>query len=112
MAIGIFIGGGFIRIFKPGPRLLSFLVFFVELFIAGGMIAGLYLGCDGSAFFGYDENTQSLKLDTSCNQDCHCSKKVFQPLCSADGVTNYFSPCFAGCVGSETLNGSTVEFID
>lgn len=39
-------------------------------------------------------------LDASCNVNCGCSKRVLQPVCSSDKVTNYFSPCFAGCSSS------------
>ena len=32
-----------------------------------------------------------------CNADCGCPVSRMQPICSKDGVTNFFSPCHAGC---------------
>lgn len=58
MAVGIMSGGFLIRFFKPGPRALTTFIFCVELFAAAGMISGLFLGCPGSAFHGYDTSVQ------------------------------------------------------
>lgn len=33
----------------------------------------------------------------ACNADCGCPVSRMQPICSKDGVTNFFSPCHAGC---------------
>lgn len=56
MAFGIIGGGVFIRIVKPGPRLLTALIFFVELFANAGIISGLFFGCQQSEFFGFGQN--------------------------------------------------------
>ncbi len=39
----------------------------------------------------------SLDLSAICNENCKCSKSLFQPVCAYDGKSNYFSPCYAGC---------------
>ncbi|EDV28795.1 uncharacterized protein TRIADDRAFT_20303 [Trichoplax adhaerens] len=36
-------------------------------------------------------------LTSSCNNQCHCEKQKYQPVCGVNGIT-YFSPCHAGCV--------------
>lgn len=56
MAIGTLAGGFFIRSVKPGPRLLTSLIFGVELFANAGILAGFFLGCPGSTFFGYGKD--------------------------------------------------------
>lgn len=56
MAFGIIGGGVFIRIMKPGPRLLTGLIFFVELFANAGIISGLFFGCEQSEFFGFRQS--------------------------------------------------------
>jgi hypothetical protein len=58
----------------------------VELYGLGMPVAG-----DGS-----NNNNASL-FTSSCNRDCQCDSISFHPVCSVDGVTNFFSPCHAGC---------------
>ena len=92
IACGIITGGVFIKFCKPGPRALTSLVFLLELFANVGLMSGLFFGCQQPTIFAVNTN-----LMDSCNTDCHCTRQVLQPYCSADGQTNYFSPCFAGC---------------
>ena len=92
MAFGIIAGGIFIRFTKPGPRALTTFIFVVELFAQAGIFAGLFFGCPKPEFFAVNNN-----LIDPCNENCNCARQVLQPYCSADGRTNYFSPCFAGC---------------
>lgn len=43
----------------------------------------------------------------SCNRDCGCAGIPYTPVCSnEDGVTNFFSPCHAGCQTFENINGN------
>ena len=56
MAAGIIGGGFFIRICKPGPRLLTSLIFFVELFANVGIISSIFFGCPASEFFGFKDD--------------------------------------------------------
>jgi len=39
----------------------------------------------------------------ACNNECVCQDSKFEPVCSEDGVTMFFSPCSAGCKKSETI---------
>jgi hypothetical protein len=104
MAAGIMGGGFFIRLVKPGPRLLTSLIFFVELFANLGILSGMFLGCPPSVNFGFDQFDKSSSLKSECNEGCLCSNRVLQPVCGSDQVTNYFSPCYAGCNDFYTLN--------
>ena len=40
---------------------------------------------------------RTLNLYNECNVGCSCTRRVFEPVCAADGTSTYFSPCFAGC---------------
>ena len=92
IACGIITGGFLIKCFKPGPRALTTLIFLLELFANLGLMSGLFFGCQQPTIFAVNTN-----LMESCNTDCHCTRQVLQPYCSSDNITNYFSPCFAGC---------------
>uniref|UniRef100_A0A8C0WMQ1 Kazal-like domain-containing protein n=1 Tax=Castor canadensis TaxID=51338 RepID=A0A8C0WMQ1_CASCN len=51
-----------------------------------------------------DERTGELgNLTAPCNSHCKCSSSIFYSVCGRDEV-EYFSPCFAGCKRSKTLN--------
>ena len=45
-----------------------------------------------------------LELAPACDSSCHCSTTSFQPTCSSDGSTLFFSPCQAGCAEAATIN--------
>ncbi len=51
-----------------------------------------FITCDRLEIHGLNE--------TSCTAGCHCDNVEYQPLCSMDGVTNFISPCHAGCKSS------------
>jgi hypothetical protein len=53
MAGGIIGGGMFIRFFKPSPRMLTALIFSVELFANAGIMSGFFFGCEQSEFYGF-----------------------------------------------------------
>merc|ERR1711931_134361 len=39
----------------------------------------------------------SYNVSAECNLACECPTARMQPICSKDGVTNFYSPCQAGC---------------
>ncbi len=48
----------------------------------------------------------------SCTDNCNCLGVSYHPVCSADGGTNFFSPCHAGCrtsTKSTSLKASVFE---
>lgn len=89
-AIGL-LGSGFaISRWKFSARLLSGwncvlgFMFFITL------IAFANLGCPSS-------NVPAMEI-SACNQNCQCPKSSWiSPICAKDGVTNFYSPCMAGC---------------
>lgn len=100
IAIGNVIGGLIIWFFKPGPRKLVIFVSVLGLFSWVGMLSGLGFGCPRRTFHGLDTLGADADISAAgavCTKDCGCTMRVFQPVCGADNVTNYFSPCYAGC---------------
>ena len=57
------------------------------------------VGCPPLKFYGErSENSEVMTFDNlECNKDCKCSKNQYEPICSADGKTHFFSPCQASC---------------
>ena len=48
-------------------------------------------------------------LTADCNAGCGCKANAMAPVCSEDGMANFFSPCMAGCQSFSTVNGTTVR---
>ncbi|CAG2174982.1 unnamed protein product, partial [Oppiella nova] len=109
-AAGVFLGGLFIRKFLPGPRVLTAFVTIVEMIGAMGLLSAVFLGCPQSQFAGTTLQSQ-FELQSQCNSRCQCSTKLFQPICGPDNITNYFSPCFAGCQ-SQSINSTANVYSD
>ncbi|GFT22265.1 solute carrier organic anion transporter family member 4A1 [Nephila pilipes] len=98
MLVGVLIGGFLIKKFKPRPRYLTGYMVLVEIFSVLGLFISIFLGCDRIMMPGTTANKdETLNLYNECNAGCGCTRKVFEPVCGADGVSTYFSPCFAGC---------------
>lgn len=74
-----------------------------------------FLSCPNLSFAGINSNyknaivngkhdvklLQRFSLDSSCNQNCGCNRRNYDPICGVDGIM-YYSPCYAGC--SKELN--------
>ena len=63
------------------------------------------LGCDSFHVYGtHSKETEAITFNNlTCNSHCDCSSTQYDPICSADGVTVFFSPCQAGCTGMEEV---------
>ena len=63
------------------------------------------IGCDSFDIYGSRSNqTETITFNNlPCNSNCDCSTTQYDPICSADGITVFFSPCQAGCKGVEEL---------
>ena len=66
-------------------------------------IAMTQIGCPSSQFYGTHSNTSDSIATNglTCNNNCNCSSSNYEPVCSLDGHTVFFSPCQAGCKSSE-----------
>lgn len=88
MAIGMMLGGIGIRTLKPSSRMIAIYLFIIELITLGGMFGSMFIQCPPPQF---------SSSTGQCIDDCSCSNQIYQPVCGADGKTNYLTPCFAGC---------------
>lgn len=89
-AIGMLVSGFAISKWKFSARILSGwnvvlgCLYFVSLIVFSN------LGCPSSSL--------PIMETGACNADCACSANSrIVPICAKDGLTNYYSPCFAGC---------------
>nr|XP_033813650.1 solute carrier organic anion transporter family member 1B3-like [Geotrypetes seraphini] len=116
IAIGIFVGGLLMKKYKLGILGIikfafwtSFLGFLLSLAVVplgcqNTSVAGLTTDYNGSHQIVLQENT----LISSCNINCKCSTKHWDPVCGNNGIT-YVSSCLAGCKSS-TGYGRNVTF--
>ncbi|XP_067839009.1 solute carrier organic anion transporter family member 4C1-like [Heptranchias perlo] len=68
--------------------------------------------CSNPPFAGVNQGyncsstTEEFKLEAPCNDECHCIRSYFNPVCGVDNV-QYFSACYAGCTNA-TVGDSQV----
>lgn len=98
MVIGNICGGLFIKYVKPRAKYLAAFIVMVEFFSTAGIFSAMFLSCPTPQYAMLPGDPMS------CNANCHCSTKNYKPMCGPDGVTNYFSPCFAGCTSYDSAN--------
>ncbi|KAL2093951.1 hypothetical protein ACEWY4_011263 [Coilia grayii] len=115
VALGMFLGGVIMKKFKFGVMAAakfafgtSLLGYFLSLFFfamgcENAKVAGVTVSYSGEDVLSYDERS----LFTTCNSECLCSGRDWDPVCGDNGVT-YVSPCLAGCTAS---NGSGKETV-
>ncbi|CAG2106990.1 unnamed protein product [Medioppia subpectinata] len=97
VGIGILAGGIGIRYLKPKPITLIVYIFALEWVSNSVMFTSIFLGCPPLQLGPNTEFTNTkYTMNAGCNQGCDCTNSVFTPMCSADKVTTYFSPCYAG----------------
>ena len=63
------------------------------------------IGCPSPQFYGTQTNpSEEISFNNlTCNSHCGCKSTQYEPVCSADGQTVFFSPCHAGCKKVEEL---------
>lgn len=112
MAIGIMAGGVAIARIKPKARSLLIYIFFVEMTTNLAIFVTMFLGCPPVQLpQTLVDNEGRLSLNADCNSGCDCTTRVFTPICSTDGQTTFFSPCYAGCKGVDRA-GDVDTFAD
>jgi len=96
-AFGLIVSGYLIGRFKFSARTLSGWNVFLGFIYISALIVFSMVGCSSSKLYGDLSSTGNYEVDFACNADCGCPISRPQPLCSKDGVTNFYSPCHAGC---------------
>ncbi|CAG2112402.1 unnamed protein product, partial [Medioppia subpectinata] len=106
VGIGILAGGIGIRYIKPRPITLILYMFALEWVSNSVMFTSIFLGCPPLQLGPNTKmTTKTFTMNADCNQGCDCTTSVFTPMCSADSVTTYFSPCYAGCKYMDKITG-------
>jgi len=74
------------------------------------------LGCSTSHMSGTLKESGDYDVNTGCNSDfpnnCSCPVSRMQPICSKDDLTNFYSPCHAGCKQLQAFEAPTQMQID
>lgn len=69
-------------------------------------VAFIFIHCSHNAIAGAYSGRLTLPF---CSHSCSCDPDIrFTPVCPADGVQTYFSPCHAGCASNHIVNGQRV----
>lgn len=95
--VGAIVSGAVLRWARPGPRLVAGYNIFITAVTVIGFIILMFVGCPKVDVVGPVQGAMAPQ----CSADCGCSEK-FTPICSQDGVTLFYSPCYAGCLGDNT----------
>lgn len=66
----------------------------------------IFIQCEHNILAG----SYGKKLTTPfCSRSCVCDSDIrFTPVCPADSIQTYFSPCHAGCTSDRIMNGKRV----
>ncbi|XP_074660705.1 solute carrier organic anion transporter family member 5A1-like isoform X2 [Tubulanus polymorphus] len=110
---GIIIGG---IILKRHPMSNSAIFKFILIFATISMlivVGAFFVKCDELPFAGITINhngsgsieASSINVSSSCNINCKCNTRHYNPVCGYDQIT-YFSSCHAGCTDINTTGHS------
>ncbi|VVC39928.1 Organic anion transporter polypeptide OATP,Kazal domain,Major facilitator superfamily domain [Cinara cedri] len=106
--LGIVISGAVISKFKPSPRTLSMANLVFEGMEVLGNLAYVTLGCIPDDLHGQWNDDKTWNLTMECNAGCNCEQSMsYNPICSFDQSTTFYSPCFAGC--AQTIINDAVK---
>ena len=94
--IGILLSGFVLAKFKFSARTVSAWNVCIGFGGVGFFIAMSFVACPKLEIYG------GVGENMPCQQNCGCLESSFQPTCSMDGETLFFSPCHAGCKEMET----------
>ncbi|KAL4218293.1 Solute carrier organic anion transporter [Mactra antiquata] len=75
----------------------------------------LWINCESVPFAGvnteYEKGGDKSNIIASCNEDCGCTTRYFDAVCSSTGV-QYFSACYAGCTNITEQSDGTKIYSD
>ncbi|XP_076046946.1 solute carrier organic anion transporter family member 74D-like isoform X2 [Oratosquilla oratoria] len=112
--LGLGASGAILRWLRPGPRFVSGYAIFLTLFSTASMVLLMFIGCPKINIHGpaigktnwmnslaiWNSSSSNVRTNVNttgmCWSDCGCVGR-FVPVCSKDGSTTFYSPCYAGC---------------
>ncbi|XP_064473123.1 solute carrier organic anion transporter family member 74D-like [Ornithodoros turicata] len=98
MILGMFLGGMIVRFWKPRASTIGLMGAAGEFINIAFLFTAMSMGCSNWQLAGTQMNPDgSLSLRNSCNSECGCTTRAFQPICYVQEQATYFSSCFAGC---------------
>jgi len=97
-AIGFLISGWLIGKYRFSARTLATWNVIIGLCVFASFIAFGFVGCTSSQMYGQMTESGVYNITVDCNLHCGCPVSRMTPICSKDGVTNFYSPCHAGCL--------------
>ncbi|KAL1132404.1 hypothetical protein AAG570_010359 [Ranatra chinensis] len=108
-ALGVIVSGAFISKFRPRPQYLAAWNVFTETVDIIGHFAFAFLGCPKDDLHGRELENGKWQLVADCNANCNCASSIkYDPICSMDKTTTFFSPCHGGCTISDIINGTKI----
>ncbi|EDL39910.1 mCG20870 [Mus musculus] len=106
-ALGNFLGGFIVSKLKMSSRSQMKFIVITSIISLLLLILNIFIKCERVKFAGITANyegTGSLgNLTAPCNAHCGCDRSTYSSVCGRD-ETEYFSPCFAGCLASKHLD--------
>uniref|UniRef100_A0A1B6CBJ9 Solute carrier organic anion transporter family member n=1 Tax=Clastoptera arizonana TaxID=38151 RepID=A0A1B6CBJ9_9HEMI len=106
-ALGVMVSGAVISRFKPRPRVLAAWNVLTESLDAIGIISFAFIGCSVNDLHGSWNSDGTWNLLAECNSHCNCGPSVkYEPICSSDKTTTFYSPCHAGCTNTTFINNT------
>lgn len=106
MALAIIIGGLVIAKANPSPRKIVLWNIFTASIVCLLFVAFIFIHCTHNAIAGTFAGKLTLPY---CSHRCSCDADIrFTPVCPADSVQTFFSPCHAGCATETLINGQRV----
>ncbi|XP_021017649.1 solute carrier organic anion transporter family member 6A1 [Mus caroli] len=106
-ALGNFLGGFIVSKLKMSSKNQMKFIVIMSIISLLLLILNIFIKCERVKFAGISANydgTGSLgNLTAPCNAHCGCESSIYSSVCGRD-ETEYFSPCFAGCLASKHLD--------
>ncbi|CAJ0583430.1 unnamed protein product, partial [Mesorhabditis spiculigera] len=115
-ACGVLIGGAIVRKLNLQVSGMLKMVIVCQT-LALVFVFGFILSCPQRHFAGisveYDGNEMTYreygdKIDNTCNGDCQCQRKEWNPVCQTATGLMFYNPCFAGCQTKEEREMDTL----
>ena len=97
-AIGLLTSGLVLSKCKLSARIITGWNVVIMAVILAWLVLFGSIGCPTSNVYG-EETENGVNINVGCNFECDCPVSRPDPICSSNGVTNFYSPCAAGCKG-------------